>query len=310
MRTILSGLTMLFAGVAVSAERPSPADEPRQVVAALKANDVARLILATHGDDVLEAFLSAGPGENAEEIARQIDRANASDPQIAQVLELLRKRDIAAASSILYPKWQSAAPQALAGMQGGLTMFGMDLANDKDRSVEERAQLTELAFAANAWLARTDFLDKQNFDALLVEASELMIAAKLHHPLEFQLKSATERADIAGQLLAALKRSAKRYGLDADAILDSVQVDSTLLTPDRATLSVSFTAFGVPVHFEEELVWSTAPVGMPFIKDGWVSPEMAQAYADMRAHAEPAEAEEAPTSLTDTGCSVPDSPSD
>lgn len=234
-----------------------PVDAQMKVLAALQRNDSAALI-DSMGPRALQEFLSEGSELSADEIAAKIASAapNESADELVRLWVTLAKPDgVALVSTEWYPIWQAQVPQALAAAQMSLLGIREELAKDTDMAPADRMQLTELQWAITGWLARTDFADRKHFEQLLGLARELIIASGKAHPLEMLSLSPEKRLQLADKALRSTKTAVALYGLDAQQILDSMQLKTERTDPDTALIRFSMKMLNVPLRFEKALVW-------------------------------------------------------
>lgn len=193
-------------------ETVDPLQQRQQIVKALLDNDFAALLGASGDETILRGFLTDGEDETPDSVAAKI----AQTPEDEDGARLVRwwttlagADGVKRASAEIYPLWQQQLPQALAGAQLGLASMGQAIAEDKNMSPVERAQMLELQFALTAWLARTDFGDRQRFEQVLGHARDWILASGKSHPLELPLATPQQRLDLASRALRSAKESAR-----------------------------------------------------------------------------------------------------
>lgn len=234
-----------------------PIDTQMKMLAALRSNDSAALI-DSFGSGALEDFLSAGADLSAEEMAAKIAEGppNEGDRDLLRLwTTLAQPNGVALVSAEWYPVWQAKVPQALAAAQMSLLGLREQLAKNTNMAPGDRMQLTELQWAITGWLARTDFADRKHFEQLLGLARELILASGKAHPLELLSLGPEKRLQLADRALRSTKTAVALYGLDAQQILDSMQLKTERTDPKTALIRFSMKMLNVPLRFEQALVW-------------------------------------------------------
>ena len=142
----------------------------------------------------------------------------------------------------------------------GMLMMGMGAAQmavaspDVDLSPEQRDALKRMLPGLQQWAATTDFLDaatlRQAF-TLLADAVRRTGIRDLDMLRQLPLEAALDRA---GPLLLAGKDALRLYGLDLDAVVDSLQVDVLANDGRSARVRTRVTVFGAAISGEHELV--------------------------------------------------------
>lgn len=239
-----------FATSAVSQFAPDPAQHVRSVAQALRSNDLATVARAALPPDKYAALRAAYELKQAEPI---------SDSERVEFAEKVGKLTAPDAIDVLMaeiePKLVEARPKAVGAVLLGLGALQMALASeDNDLSVEQRASLQAMLPGLQSWANSTDFL---NSDLMRQSLSLIAAAARstgidsLEALRQLSFDNALNKA---GTMLAAGKQAAALYGLNIDAIVDSLQVD--VLSVDGATARVrsTVTLFNASVSTEQDLV--------------------------------------------------------
>lgn len=235
----------------------SPAEQNRRVIAALLKSNYADLLAATEGEDQLEAFLSAGRGAEGEaevraRLAEEAKRGGSNEGE-REAARLFSDEPIDQLVADWYPLWQKQLPQAMAGLQMGMVAMSSAIGESTDMSPLERSQLTELHWAINGWIARTDFADPKKFAAVVREGRALARASGVEHFELLEFTTPQKRLDLMNQTLAAVKRVVKLYGIDADEILKSARVVELSRDADSSTIRTTASVLGVEVSLEQKL---------------------------------------------------------
>jgi len=153
------------------------------------------------------------------------------------------------------PKLVEARPQ-----QAGALLMAFGAAQmainspESELTDEQRAALQSGLPGFQAWAASTDFLDSATLrDALtlLTDAARRTGLTSLEQIRALPLEGLLDRAR---PVLAAAKDAVQLYGIDVDAIADSLQVDVLENDGRTARVRTTVTLFGAPVWHEHELV--------------------------------------------------------
>ena len=235
----------------------TPAEQNRRVIAALLTSNYADLLAALEGEDQLKEFLSAGRGaqSEAEVRARLAEAAIKGDSNEGDndLERLFSDEPIDQLVADWYPLWQKQLPQMLAGLQIGMVAMSSEIGESKQMSPLERTQLTELHWAINGWISRVDFADPKKFQAVVREARSLAHATGVEHFELLEFSTPQKRLDLMDQALAASKRVANLYGIDADGILKSARVVELSRDAQASTIRTTASVLGVEISLEQKL---------------------------------------------------------
>lgn len=229
---------------------PDPAQQVREMARLFRAGDVAGMA---------RAAMPASKWEEAQrlwELQRQkpID----ADDEAEFEANLARFTATDAVDKLMAefePKLDEARPQAPGALLMAFGAAQMAINSpESELTVEQRAALQSVLPGLQQWASTTDFLDAATLrDALtlLTDAARRTGITGLEQIKALPLEGLLDRAR---PVLAAAKDAAQLYGLDVDAIVDSLQVD--VLENDGKTARVRTTVmlFGAPVWHEHELV--------------------------------------------------------
>ena len=103
------------------------------------------------------------------------------------------------------------------------------------------------------WASSTDFLSSATMRqalTLLVDAARRTGINDLDQIKALPLEGVLDRAT---PVLAAAKQAVRLYGLDLDAVADSLQVEVLEIDTERARVRTTVTLFGAPVWHEHDL---------------------------------------------------------
>lgn len=318
---LLLGLS-LFAGAAVSSEPATeavdavaesaptagPLDKRLRALSALRNNDAAALIEVMDPLNGLSQFLTEGSEETSETIAAKMAQEPKSqgDREFLRIWRALASADgVAAVSAEWYPKWQAQVPQVLAGVQMAVAGIGAAVAENTSMSALERSQMIELRWALTGWLSRTDLADRKAFEQMLGIAHAWILSSGTLHPQQLQLLGPERRLELADDAVKSAKRVLGLYGLDADGVLASVQMEEVSRAGEHARVRTSLKLLGVPLAFEEDLTWfegnwqDTETVAMLKAERARPEPEVDEFFDD------PTADDDATESASKTSCSAP-----
>lgn len=179
--------------------------------------------------------------EDRAEFAEKIGRLTAPDAVDTLMAEIEPKMIEAR------PQYAGAMLMAFGGMQMAVA------SPESDLTEEQRAALQAAIPGVQRWATSVDFLDA----ALLRDALTLISDAARNAQIDdldalraLPLEGALDRAST---ILTAAKEAARLYGLDLDAIADSLDVETLEVDGDRARVRVTVSVFGAPVFAEHEL---------------------------------------------------------
>lgn len=236
----------------------APIEQYRQVLEALRKDDLGGLISANGGETALKEFLTDGADLDPAELRAELAQ-RAADPAEREWLDLwiaLKRPDgVAQASALAYPKWAPYVPQALAGAQMMLGYMAQSAAEDAQMTALEKSQMLEMQWALTGWLARTDFADRKKFESALEIAAGWIRASGLDHPELAATLGPEQRLRLGSRGIAAVKDLLELYGIDARAILASVKLETLSRDADQATIRISLNVLGVPMSFDQSLTW-------------------------------------------------------
>jgi hypothetical protein len=226
---------------------------------AAQLRDMARLFRAGDVTGLARAMLPASKWEQARaawEIKRLEPVSKHDQEEFAEHIGKLTAPDaVETIMAELEPKLAEARPQAPGAllMAFGAAQVALNSPESK-LSEEQRLALQSALPAVQQWAATTDFLDAATLrDALtlLSDAARRSGIGSIDQLKALPLEGVLDRAR---PMLAAAKDAVELYGLDLDAIADSLQVE--VLENDGATARVRTTVllFGAPVWHEHDLV--------------------------------------------------------
>ncbi|TDR42002.1 hypothetical protein DFR29_10958 [Tahibacter aquaticus] len=235
---------------AATVAAPDPAQEINNLVRLFRAGDLAALAQAMTPRSKWEAARAAFEAQRRKPVS-EADRARFAE-HIQQLTapdavdQLMRK---------IEPELVKARPQ----MPGMLLMaFGAAhvavTSPDSDLTDAQRKALQSVLPGMRLWASNTDFLSSASMRhalTLLSDAARRTGITDVEQLKALPLEGVLERA---GPMLAAAKEAVRTYGIDLDAVADSLKVDVLALGTDSARVRTTITVFGAPVWAEHELV--------------------------------------------------------
>ena len=227
-----------------------PAQQVHEWVRLFRADDLAGLVQTLLPPDKLqEARLAYELGRLhpiSDEDRAQFDAEFAKISGPNAVEELMAK---------IEPELEKARPQIGGALLMGFGAMHMAVASpDSDLSDAQRAALEGALPGIQQWATSHDFLSSESMRealTLLTDAVRQTGISDLDQARQLSFDDVLSRADV---VLAAAKDALRIYGLDADAIADSLQVEVLEREGDTARVRASVILFGAPIWSEHELV--------------------------------------------------------
>jgi hypothetical protein len=238
------------AAQAAAVDAPDPARQVRELARLFRAGDVPGLVHAMVPPSQWEKIRSEYERERAEpistqereEFAENIARFTAPDAVDRLMAEI-------------EPKLEEARPQ-----YGGALLMAYGAAQmaissqDTDLTPEQRAQLEAVLPGAMGWASNTDFLSSDTMRqalTLLTDAARRTGLTTLDQIKALPLDAVLQRT---GPVFAAAKEAVRLYGVDLDAIADSLQVEVLEVNGDQARVRTTITLFDTPLWADHDLV--------------------------------------------------------
>lgn len=270
MKTRLVSLTLLVAG-AITATAAIHAQSPQPVAAAAPAKTIAGPDPAAHVEHLARLFRAGD----------LVGFAQASLPpakwdQIRTAWDLKRKEaitdedrrefgeklaEVTAPDAVdklmaqIEPKLEEARPQVPGALLMGFGAAHMAITSpDSDLTQDQRDALQAALPGLQRWAGDTDFLSSTTLrDALtlLTDAVRRSGVQNLDQLKALPLEELLRRADA---VLVAAKDAVQLYGIDIDAIADSLRVDVLENDGSTARVRTTVTVFGAPVFTDYDLV--------------------------------------------------------
>jgi hypothetical protein len=228
---------------------PDPAQQVQEWARLLRTDDLAGLVYALVPPDQLEQArhdFDRGRTQATSESERarfEAEFARITGPDAVD--ELMAR---------IEPELDRVRPQAGPALMLGFAAAHMALASpDTDLSDAQRAALRSALPGIQQWATSTDFLSSASMRealTLLTDAIRQTGIGDLDHLRQLSLDDLLYRAQI---VLVAAKDALRIYGLDIDAITDSLQVEVLAIEGDSARVRTSVSLFGAPIWSEHEL---------------------------------------------------------
>ncbi len=235
---------------AVSQSVPDPAAQIRDLARVLRANDLAALVRAvvppSHYQLMRQSFelqrlkpiTPAERSKFSEGIAKLTD-ANAVDKFMLEI----------------EPKLIEARPKAAGALLIGMGALQVALASDDSKlTPEQRVALESALPGIQKWASETDFLSSVSMRQALSLLADAARNTGVRSIDELKMLSFEQALAKAGALLAASKQALTIYGLDVNAIADSLQVQVLSQEGETARVRTTITLFDAPISSDLDLV--------------------------------------------------------
>lgn len=226
---------------------------------ALQVLDMARML---RSNDLLGLVQAAVPPRAYEEIrtAYELHRIEPTrESRRAEFAETLAK--LAAPDAVdqlmaeLEPQLEEARPKAPSAILMGLGAAQLALLSDEsDLTDEQREALQRALPGVQDWATRTDFLSSSSLREALTLVTDAVRRTGIRDIDQFKSMSFEQAIVQAETLLAASKQALLIYGLDLDAIADSMQVEVVSMDATTARVRTTVTVFDAPIFAEQDLV--------------------------------------------------------
>lgn len=153
------------------------------------------------------------------------------------------------------PKLEEARPQAPGALLMAFGAMQMAVNSPESKLTEDQRLVLQAALPGiQQWASSTDFLSSDTLrDALtlLTDAARRTGIGSIDQLKALPLEGVLDRTR---PVLAAAKQAVQLYGIDLDAVVDSMQVDVLENDGQIARVRTTVTLFGAPVWHEHELV--------------------------------------------------------
>ncbi len=241
-------------GAAVVADTASPTGAVTAAVDSLKAGDLKALLASQVPPAHLEKMradwkddMAKNPpsDEDRKEFADNMAKLTASDAE-AKLMEELEPQ------LVKYETEYAAQMPLMVGM--GRQMLASSIEENKELTVEQKAQATQSVDALVKWIQTTNFGDrakaKEAVGHICAAARELKLAS-IDEMRALSFDDAMDKGSVA---MRGLKNVLATYGFSLDQVLATVKAEEVSREGDKAKVKVSYEMFGAPISFEAELV--------------------------------------------------------
>lgn len=229
---------------------PDPAEQIRDLARLLRSNDLAGLIQATvppnNYEQIRQAYelhrMQPTTEKDRAEFAEGLGKLNAPDAVDRLMIEI-------------EPKLVEARPKVPAALMMGLGALQMAaLAEDNHLTAAQRASLQQALPGVQQWASTTDFLSSLSMRQALTLIADAVRNTGIRSVDELKLMSFEQVLAKAENMVAASKQALLIYGLDLNAIADSIQVEVLAINGPTARVRTTVTVFNAPISAEHDLV--------------------------------------------------------
>jgi hypothetical protein len=227
-----------------------PAQQVRDLARMLRGNDLSGLVQATVPPSTYQLM------RQAYELHRMQPTSEHERAKFAEHLAKLSAPDaVDKLMAEIEPKLVEVRPQAPAAVMMGLGALQMAvLSKDSDLTPEQRASLQQALPGLQQWASTTDFLSSLSMRQALTLISDAVRGTGVRSVDELKQMSFEQVLAKAETVFAAGKQALLIYGLDVNAIVDSLQVDVVEINGTKARVRTTVTVFDAPISSEHELV--------------------------------------------------------
>ncbi|MDP1697911.1 MAG: hypothetical protein Q8L45_09035 [Xanthomonadaceae bacterium] len=235
---------------ATAATAPDPAREVLDLVYLLRTNNLVGLVQAAVPPRAYDE-LRLGYESHRNETISDSDRA-----EFAEKLGKLTAPDaVDRLMTEIEPKLVEARPKAPGAIMMGLGAAQMALlSDDAELTTEQRETLQRALPGFQEWVTSTDFLSSTAMRQALTLVTDAVRRTGIRDVEQLQVMSFEQALAQAESVLAASKQALLIYGLDLDAIADSMRVEVLENDGKTARVRTTVTVFNAPVFVDQDLV--------------------------------------------------------
>lgn len=242
--------TQTLALAASAATVPDPARQIEELARLFRAGDIPALAQAlvppSKWEQAKLAYelhrLEPTRSHDREEFAEKVARFTAPDA-VDRLMEEIE------------PKLEEARPQAGGALLMAFGAMQMAVASpDSHLTDEQRVALGAALPGIQSWASNTDFLSSETMRTALTLLTDAVRRTGINDVDQIKampLESVLQRA---GTVFAAAKDAVRLYGIDLDAVADSLRVDVLEIDGDKARVRTTITLFDAPLWAEHDLV--------------------------------------------------------
>jgi hypothetical protein len=227
-----------------------PAQQVRDLARMVRDNDLSGLVQATVPPSTYQLM------RQAYELHRLQPTSEQERSKFAEGLARISAPDaVDNLMAEIEPKLVEVRPQAPAAVMMGLGALQMAvLSKDSDLTAEQRASLQQALPGLQQWASTTDFLSSLSMRQALTLISDAVRGTGVQSVDELKQMSFEQVLGKTETVFAAGKQALLIYGLDLNAIVDSLQVDVVEINGTTARVRTTVTVFDAPISSEHELV--------------------------------------------------------
>lgn len=245
----------------IAAVHPKIASSAAMVVSdpAAQIYDMARLFRAGDVSGLVHGLVPPSKWEEVR-LAYELQQLQPiSDVQRAEFQEkIARLTSVGAVDHLMAeiePKLDEARPQLSGALLMGFAATQMAIhSSDGDLTNEQRASLAAAFPSIQNWARSTDFLSPKTMRQALTLLTDAARATGITDLDQFRALPLDDLLFRAAPLLSAAKDAARLYGVDLDAIVDSLQVNVIKIEGDKAIVRTTVNVFDAPLTSDQELV--------------------------------------------------------
>lgn len=263
MKAKILSLALLAAGLAGAApDLLAASATPAAAIAvpdpAQQMQEWARLFRQGDLRALAQAMTPAGKWEEARlmyELKRLDEVSDQDRAEFAEQIEKITAPDaVERIMAELEPQLVEARAQWPNAMMMGIGAANFALASPETKiSDEQRLMLQTALPGVQQWVSSTDFLSADRLREALELLTDAARATGIDELDDLNSLSLEEALDRASPVLTAAKKAARLYGVDLDAMADSLQVEVIAMEGDTAQLRSTVQVFGAPLWHEYEV---------------------------------------------------------
>jgi hypothetical protein len=229
---------------------PSPAAQVEELARLFRAGDLTGLAQAMVPPSKWEEM------RTAYELARLEPVTDEDRARFEEKFERITAPDaVDRLMAEIEPKLAEARPQAPGALLMAFGAMQVAIASpDSDLTDDQRAALQAAFPGIQRWAGNTDFLSSvvmRDALTLVTDAARRTGITDIDQLKSLPLEAALDRA---GTVFAAAKDAVRLYGIDLDAIADSLQVEVLDLDGDSARVRTTVIVFDAPISLDHDLV--------------------------------------------------------
>lgn len=235
---------------AASAVAPDPAQQLRELAQLFRAGDLAGFVQAAVPPDQWDAL------QTAYELAKLRPTEDEARHGFAEAVARITGPDaVDQLMAEIEPKLDEVRPQAPGAVQMALGGLQMAIASpEAELTDEQRAALAAALPGLQQWASSTDFLDAATLRRALTLVTDAARRTGIVDLEQLKAMSLVGLLDTASSVFVAGKDAVRLYGVDLDAMADSLQVEVVEMMGDTARVRTTVTLFGAPVWHEHDMV--------------------------------------------------------